>query len=68
VVKQEPHYCSIPAANIHTTVTWFNSLVQYILAMAIYAEMRWPAFHFENRWNRGVWLLNLYCPSIPDRR
>ena len=40
MVEHEPHHCSVPPGNVHTTVTRFNSPVQYQFAMVIYAETR----------------------------
>jgi hypothetical protein len=36
--------CSLPLADVHTTVTRCNSLVQYNFAMTVHAEMRWPRY------------------------
>jgi hypothetical protein len=53
-VVEQSAACSLPSADIHTTVTHCNSLVQYNFAMAIYAEMRWLLLHFNNRWSHGA--------------
>jgi hypothetical protein len=44
----------------------FTSLIQFWMAILCHNEM--AAFHFENRGIVVLWLLDFYCPSIPDRQ
>jgi hypothetical protein len=59
-VVEQRAACSLPSADIHTTVTRCNSLVQYNFAMAIYAEMRWLRYTSRIIGVMVLWLLNFY--------